>query len=243
MIISTLTELDPSALPTDDIVFKLASTREEREAALRLVYRSYLRAGLMEPNEEEIRITPHHLLPSTAIFVAKVREEVVSTVSLVCDGELGLPISHVYGEEIERRKQRGIKLGELTCLADRRKHLARRLTLLLGLFRLMAYYARQQGVDQLVIAVHPKHAPFYQRLLKFERIGDERAYTSVLNNPAVALCLDFARVDRERPLNYDKFFGIEVPGEHLQPQPMSPEELAYFSAMRQRCEPAQRRVG
>ena len=188
MIISNLMELDPSSTSTDQITYKLASTRAEREAAFRLIYRSYLQAGLTRPNEYEIRITPYHLQSSTAMFVAKLRDEVVSTVSLVCDDKLGLPISRIYADEVEQRRRDGMRIGEVTCLADRRKHLARRIALLIGLFRLMVQYSRREGLDQLLIAVHPRHAAFYQRLLAFQQIGEERAYAAVLDNPAVAFC-------------------------------------------------------
>ena len=79
---------------------KIASLREARDAAFRLVYHSYLRADLTEPNRHETRVTPYHLLPTTEVFVGMCRGEIISTLSLIQDGELGLPIESVYAPEI-----------------------------------------------------------------------------------------------------------------------------------------------
>ena len=45
-----IAELELSARTTADIEYRIASTREERASAFRLVYKSYLEAGLGEPN-------------------------------------------------------------------------------------------------------------------------------------------------------------------------------------------------
>ena len=216
---------------TADIVYKIAATQQERSAAFRLVYESYLQAHLGEPNPYGMRVTPYHLLPTTEIFLAQVEGEAVSTVSLVTDGELGLPMESVYRKEVALRRERGLLLGEVSCLSDRRSHLRRFFPVFLRLSRLMVQYARKQGLDELLVAVHPKHARFYRRFMDFETIGEETAYPAVRNSPAVALRLDFARIDRERPESYDTFFGRPFPDEQLQPQPISQAQRDYFGPM------------
>ena len=216
---------------TADIVYKIAATQQERAAAFRLVYGSYLRARLGGPNPHGMRVTPYHLLPTTEIFLAQVEAEAVSTVSLVTDGELGLPMESVYRKEVALRRERGLLLGEVSCLADRRSHLKRFFPVFLRLSRLMVQYARKQGLDELLVAVHPKHARFYRRFMDFETIGEETAYPAVRNRPAVALRLDFARIDRERPESYDTFFGQPLPDEQLRPQPIPPAQRDYFGPM------------
>ena len=81
------------------------------------------------------------------------------------------------------------------------------------------------------MAVHPRHARFYERYLAFERFGGETFYPSVCDHPAVALCLDFARIDRELPRNYFKFFGVPIPEANLRRQPMSPRDREYFGKL------------
>jgi hypothetical protein len=223
--------LGPTQSTTTDVIYKVAATREERAAAFRLVYKSYLQAGLGKPNPHEMRVTPYHLLPTTELFVALHQGEAISTVSLVIDGKLGLPLESVYAQEVALRRKRGVLLGEVSCLADRRSHFRRFFPVFLRLSRLMVQYARRQGLGELLVAVHPKHARFYQRFMSFELIGRETSYPAVRNRPAVALSLDFARIDRERPENYDTFFGQPLPDEQLQPRPITQAQRDYFRPM------------
>ena len=224
-------EIDQTRGTTANIIYKIAATRDERAAAFRLVYRSYLRARLGEPNTHEMRVTPYHLLPTTEVFIALYQGEAIFTVSLVADGELGLPMESVYAEEVARRRERGLLVGEVSCLADRRSQFRRFFPVFLRLSRLMVQYARRQDLDELLVAVHPKHARFYQRFMDFELIGGKTSYPAVRNHPAVALCLDFARIDRERPENYDTFFGQPLPDEQLQPRPITKAQRDYFRPM------------
>jgi len=59
------------------------------------------------------------------------------------------------------------------------------------LIQLVGVYARDvEGADELCIAVHPRHAPFYEKGFGFIRFGAEKPYAAVKNAPAVGLRLD-----------------------------------------------------
>jgi len=222
-------ELDPAEPDGDSIAYKLAENFHERDAAFRLVYHAYTRAGLIEDNPHEMRVTPYQLLDTTDVIVAVCDGEVISTVSLVCDGDLGLPMEGIYGDEVARYRRRGIRVAEVSSLADRRSQLSRTLPVFVPLMRLMVQAARYRGVEELLVAVHPRHARFYQRFLSFEAVGAEKSYPLVRNNPAVALSLDFARLDRVRPVNYETFFGAPLAEEQLVGRPMSDRERRWFA--------------
>ena len=214
----------------DEITCKIARTRRERTAAFRLVYQAYIRAGLIEPNPRQLRVTPYQLQPGCDVFLATLRAEVISTVSLISDGPLGLPMESIYGDEVAQLRESGVRFGEVSALADRRQQLSRTLPVFVKLMRLMVQNAHRHGIDRLLVAVHPRHARFYQRFLSFEQLAEERSYPLVCNNPAVALCLDFARIARERPPNYELFFGERLPDEHVLPRPMSAADAEHFRA-------------
>jgi len=216
---------------TADVDYKIAATLADRAAAFRLVYRSYLEAGLGERNPYGMRVTPYHLLPTTEIFIATMGREVIFTVSLVTDGEAGLPMECVYKDEVAAKRAAGVRLGEVSCLADRRSHFRGFFPVFLRLNRLMVQYARFHGLDELLLAVHPKHARFYQRFMSFRPIGQQRVYPTVRNHPAVAMSLDFARIDREPPGCYDAFFGESLRDELLEPCPITPAEVDFFRPM------------
>jgi hypothetical protein len=217
---------------TSDILCRIASTRKEREAAFHLVYNSYLRAGLGEMNEHEMRVTPYHLTDCSEIFVTTRRRKVIFTMTLIMDNEdLGMPMESVYGEEVDRLRRRGVRLGEVSCLADCQRHVKEFFPIFLVTSRLMVQYARYRGLDALVAAVHPKHARFYRRFMDFRVFGLEKTYPTVRNHPAVALWLEFARIDRELPAQWNYFFGEKIPHRELQPHPIQDEDREHFSSM------------
>jgi len=217
-----------------DISIRIAASRTDREGAFALGYESYRRSGLCDPCSAGVRITPYQLLPTTDIFVAELRGVVISTLSLVRDGQLGLPLESVYPEEVAQRRAAGLRLAECSCLADRRQTMARFFDLFSELARVMVQMAERDGVDQLLIAVHPRHARMYCRAMAFEQIGGHREYPDVNGNPAVALCLDFEAVKRDRPAIWQRFVGEPLPLEVTTPQPLSEVDRWYFEALARR---------
>lgn len=233
MVAAADTNLDISAdlpvAPFKEITYRIAKTQEEREAAFALVYEAYVQTGLIEPNEFRVRVTPYHLLPTTNIFIAVYQEEIIGTVTLIGDGELGLPMDSIYGHEVDSLRDQGYSLGEVSCLAHRRQHIKQTLPLFVQMTRLMAQHARFNGMDQFLIAVHPRHAQFYMRFMGFEQIGLERSYPTVRNNPAIACSLNFPRIDLERPACYNQFFGEPISTSELHSAPMTPLETELFA--------------
>ena len=210
------------------IEYKIASTRWDREGAFRLLYRAYRRAGLMKSNQQKMKVTSYHLLPTTSVMVARYANQIVSTLSLIEDGELGLPMEQSFAEEVRERRQRGYLLAEASCLADRRTEIKKYLPVFVRLCRLMIQSARNRAIDELLIAVHPRHVRFYTQFLAFEQIADERPYPAVQNQSAVALSLDLKRLEIDRPANYERFFTVPIDADQLQFQPMSASERSHF---------------
>jgi hypothetical protein len=187
-----------------------------------------LRAGLCTNSDCGMRATPYQLLASTDIFLAELRGQVISTVSLVRDGDLGLPMEALYPEEVAARRAAGVRVAEVSCLADRRQGTARFFGLFCDLARLMAQLARKTSVDELLVVVNPRHAPLYRRYMAFEQIGDEREYAAVEGFPAVALSLNFAKAKVDKPKSWREFFGEPLPDEALQSCPISADDRDYF---------------
>lgn len=185
------------------IDYQIARSLDERFDALHLVYEAYLQAGLIESNEHRMRVTPYHLLPSTTIFTAR-REtgEVIFTMSLVGDADLGVPMETIYEREINDRRLRGLRMAEVSCLAADPAKGGGGFEVFIHLCRLMTAHALWEGYDELVIAVHPRHAKFYRRMLAFEVFGELREYPSVKDHPAVALNLDLHTLHRLPPKLY-----------------------------------------
>jgi len=215
-------------LGTQETGFRIAESRDEYRGAFRLIYQAYVHAGLAEPNPYKMRVTPYQLLPTTKVLVAISAGSVIATVSLVVDGEMGLPMEAIYGEEVAFLRNEGLLLAEVSCLADHQGGADRSPAMALRLMSLMVQCAQRQGVNQLLIAVHPRHARFYQRFTAFEPIGGLKSYQAVCNRPAVALALDLDRAPLEHPDLYQRFVAVRFPGEVFLRRPMSEALRAEF---------------
>lgn len=213
-----------------NIVYNIARTRAQREAAFRLIHAGYVEKGLMAPNEYGMRVTPWHLLPSTQVYVAQEQEEVIYTMSLVPGDWMDLPLEELYGEEVRQLRTSGASLAEVTCLTSSQKYdQATMFDVFVELVALMFQQARYLDIDGLVIAVHPRHAGFYARHLGFRRFGPERKYALVGDKPAVLCYHDFTALDNSGYPLFDRVYGRAVEEPKLKLRPMPPDDVDHFS--------------
>jgi hypothetical protein len=167
----------------------------ELEQALKLVHDSYVDRGYMSAHPSELRLCIQDALPQTRTFVAQLQGRIIATVSLFFDSTFGLPLDSLYRDELDILRHQGRRIGEVGMLADRRRALLRSLPLVLRLMKLVFWSAREKSLDDLIIATHPRHANFYQRLLCFEQFAEIKYYSAVRNAPAVPMRLDLAGLD------------------------------------------------
>ena len=191
----------------------LARTRLELMEAFRLLYDSYVRAGLVTENRRKLRLTPFHLLDTTEVFVAKWRGEVIATMTVVADGPQGLPMDAMYGDEVAHFREAGLRLAEVGCFADRRGMEPPFLKVIGELAKLVVQVASARGADGLVAATHPRHARFYIRALGFQQFAGLKECPYAQGNPAVALVQNFEKL-RETAV-HERLFGTEFPPEKL----------------------------
>jgi hypothetical protein len=210
MVAACVTASD-AALNETEADVRIACQYREVTAAFRLVHDAYVRDGLMRANEYRMRVTPYHLQPTTEVCVSLRRGEVISTVTLVKDGKLGLPMETIFGSEVNSRRLCGAHVGEASCLASVRHDDKQDIRPALRVFRLILQCARRRGINELMIAVHPHHAGFYERFMGFERIGSERMYEAVCGLPAVPLMVNLDQLSVRYPRVWKRFFGAALP--------------------------------
>lgn len=206
-------------------ICKIATDRDEVLGALHLVHDEYVRSGLSIPSESGIRVTRYHLLNTTEVLVGLVDGTIVCTMSLVRDSRFGLPMESIYHREVELRRRLGKSVAEVSCLADRRADTERTLTVMFRVMSLIAQVATARGVDELLIAIHPHHAKFYERFLGFESMGELKYYSTVCGNPAVAMSLDLNSLEFTNPRAYDRLYGEPFPRHALCERSVSLELL------------------
>jgi hypothetical protein len=203
--------------------YKIASSCNELVTALRLVYQVYLRSGLIEANLYQMRVTPFHSLPTTKVLIATNRDETLCTLSVIGDGQLGLPMETIYPEQIATRRKQGISFVEISCLADKEHGHQKCFSIVSRLMALTAQCAKHHNVDQLLITVHPRHTMFYERFLCFKIIGEEKAYPLMRNHPAIAMMMDLNTIKCDHPRVYQRLFGTPFDKKTFQHRPIPPD--------------------
>ena len=216
----------------DELNYKVAETRSERKKAFRLVYEVYHKAGLMAENHSEMRVTPHHLLESTDVLVARHENEVLFTISSIRDGALGLPVESIFPGEVDAMRRDGLNLAEVSCVASCVPSTSKKLRfeILVKMMSIMAQQAQRYNVDRLLLAVHPRHAKVYQRLFGCKIISGEKSYAAVQDSPAVLCSHDFAELEISRYPLYDAIQGPDYEPWQLRGTRMSDDEIEYFSS-------------
>ncbi|MBB5203639.1 hypothetical protein HNQ51_000932 [Inhella inkyongensis] len=151
-----------------------------------LVGRRYGQRGL--------RVKPQGYRGDAGLSTLQVHEngELVGTLSVRMDGVLGLSADTVFPDEMQALRDRGLRLCEFTRLAveggtESKQVLAR----LFHQAHMVAY--RLSGAEALVFEVHPRHVPFYRRMLGAKVLSGERINPHV-NAPAVLMMLDLEEV-------------------------------------------------
>jgi hypothetical protein len=190
--------------------YRIASELDEVLASWHLVYRQYLSAGLINPNDQEIHTTPQAIQEQSLVAVGSIRGAVASTLTIMPDGDKGLPLETVYRAEIDTLRGQGRRLLEVGLLADRRDEIKRYINSLMCMFMYPWFFARYRGCD-IVCGVHPRHVEFYEKAFGFVQSGPVRTYPRVKDHPVTLLRLDIeASLKAERMPRATKLY-IENP--------------------------------
>lgn len=131
--------------------------------------------------------------PDVCTFLAERETGVVGTMGVRLDGGGGLAADSLYGAELERLRAGGARLCEFTRLAVDPE--AGRPVLARLFHSAYLYAALMMACTHVMIEVNPRHVPFYQRTLGFERHGEVRQKDSVAA-PAVLLGISFDTIAR-----------------------------------------------
>ena len=128
--------------------------------------------------------------------LAAVEDEVtIGSITVSFDGPEGLSVDSAFREEVDALRARGRRICEFVRLAvDPTVGTKRVLASLFHVAYIVAH--RIRGYDTLLIEVNPRHVRYYERMLGFKRLSEERLNDSV-NAPAVLLGVDFAYVMRQ----------------------------------------------
>jgi len=226
------------------IRYRIAQTRNELEQSFALVYNEYAGRGYIPKGyKSKLRLSIYNAIPKTTTFVAKQANKVVATVTLIPDSELGIPMDKLYKKEVGVLRKKRLKVAEVSQLSIDSTLFPKswfsmfnfnKLMFVFKLFKLVFDYAREiANLDELCIAVNPKHQYLY-KFLFFEPLGGGlKYYGSVNKAPALAFHLnlgkDLQHKSKARIALHKIFYGGQVSSETLQGKfVMKPTDLDYF---------------
>jgi len=178
----------------DSYGIRLTDTSDGRNTASMLINRMYAWRGYSgdhKPTDDPNRIT----------LTATDKGDVVGTLSIGIDSEVGLMADEIFKEELDAHRQRGAKLCEFTKFAFDPS--VRSKTALANVFHLAVIYARDMhGCTDIVIEVNPRHRRFYERMLGFRKEGELKTNPRV-DAPAYLLRVNLEFVTEQ----IDRFGG------------------------------------
>ena len=178
--------------PINELKIKIANHLSEWKASYRLHYAEYLKKGYTQDDVPSRMIfNIHNILPETVVLIAKKSDLLVSTVTQFFDTpNFGLPLDTIYKKELDQLRAQGRVISEVGALVTGSDY--RQQHLFMHLCQAMYWYARSKKVDDLCLAVNPKHVQFYKTVYCCEVAGPEKFYPKV-HAPAVLMRLDTTR--------------------------------------------------
>ena len=143
----------------------------------------------------------------------------------------GLPAESLFSREVQSMREAGINLAEVSCVAsdcadDSKKH---RFETLVKMISLTIHVARRRGTDRLLLAVHPRHAKFYQRMFGCVPCTPVKEYEVVRGNPAVLCVHDFAELDRRGYALFEEVYNSRFSPWQMDGPRMSAAEKQFLS--------------
>lgn len=166
----------------------VALRRDQIEAAEDLVRRRYAWRGY------ELSWDARSAAAPIVTLLAQSADDLVGTLTVRPPGSCGLLAEDAYGEEIERLRRDGRRVGELIRLAiEQRADWRAALDALVQSAYVVTRF--MHALTDVVIEVNPRHTRFYQRVFGFVTAAAERFCTRV-GAPSVLMLLDLEQFGR-----------------------------------------------
>ena len=181
----------------DGITFRIAQTKEELEQAFSIVHDMYVKELYMDKQPHGMRISLYYSLPFTTTFVGVKDDKVIVACTLFLDSTYGLPMDDLYVKELELLRKNHRLIAEIGAFAVRPGYKNISANIVMHLQKMIFHYTLKYfNLDDLTITINPKHRMYYQYVMLFDQIGDEKMYQKVNGNPAIAMHLNLRTAER-----------------------------------------------
>jgi hypothetical protein len=172
-----------------NVLISLAESSRKIEAACDLINDRYNWRGYGSS----------HCLPrgnNTITFTAEIDNEVVGTITLGVDSNIGMSIDKTFSDDVnDIRSRSNAKVCELKKFAFDPRVQSKEV--MAALFHVVFIYGqRTYGCTDLVIEVNPRHVRFYESMLGFRKIGGLRTNEAV-DAPAQLMWLPVSDIRKQ----------------------------------------------
>jgi hypothetical protein len=193
-------KFSPSAfIDNQNIKVKLATTKDEFEAGLKLLHDCYTSKSYMTPDPSGYFYNSFALLPETNLVVATFNGKVIGSVYLYKDSYLGLPSDKYYSKINDYYRKSESKLAEISAIAVHAAFRNKDQSVFLLLMKYVLIFSKQYlQVTRLIVNVDVENQVFYEALWPFERRGGILKYPHSVNSFSVFMGLDLNNVNLER---------------------------------------------
>jgi hypothetical protein len=197
-----------------DFKVQLACTQEDFEGAFRLLHDDYLQKKLGPAKEKGLLVHTHAVMPQTATVVVKYRDTVVATASLVQDSKIGFCSEKYFSSEIQNlRSRQKMLLIEMSSIAIDKGFKKQTLVLLHLLMKFTINYTKKHlNFDNLIMAVNPAIAPYFEDHWQLKSISPVVRYNSSAQSRLILMHLDLS-------LESHRFYRRLIPSKKIQENP------------------------
>ncbi|MFK8138960.1 MAG: hypothetical protein AB8E15_11415 [Bdellovibrionales bacterium] len=200
---------------SEDYIFKLAETFEEKKTAFRLIQENYLQSGLSK-TEDQLRVSKYNFLPSTHIFIAKEKStgDIVASMSIIVNSAAGLPVSkRVNVKKIAGDDNQSVEISSL-FVDKKHRSKSRGISSILMFYSVWYSYTRL-GMVHAFISVRNSVRYFYEDLFFFEPITKPTRFEEVNGSLGISLYMHFPNAllkmkkhYRNRPLRKNVYLQL-----------------------------------
>ncbi len=180
-----------------DIDYKIARSTEDKTRVCETVYKSYLKQGYIDKDNQSTNLFSYSWLPGSRSFLASHNGKIISTATVIPDSKFGLPMDMLFKEELDTLRNK--KICEVSMLAGDTENLPEirslgsnieKRQLVFHLFEHIFQYVKGTlDCDYICVAINPKHEGAYRSLL-FQELGGLKSHAKLNHAPALAKFLD-----------------------------------------------------
>lgn len=161
-----------------NIVIRLAKDDKDVRAANELITQTYVKMGFWQEEDQHTEKDRWLTTSSRLVFVVvdTFENRIIGTASVIRDTPEGLPADSFQPDAMRQLRASRESLVQVTSLAfDRTARQQQKLILFLFKFMLQ-YLFYYTGTDRVLALCNPKHAHFYNSILRFEKLGPPAYY-------------------------------------------------------------------